>query len=307
MDYGLLIENLMANPAILTLNILDIALAAFVIYRFLLLIRGTRAELFVKGFIGVLVFLAVARFLNLKAIYWLVSAVMVVFVVGIPIVFQVEIRRVLEYIGRGGMFHSPAAMSEFQEASRVIEALCLAAERMSRNHTGALVVVLREQSTGAEVRAGIELDAEISSPLLENIFYSGSPLHDGAVIVDKGRIARAGCVLPLSDNPDLMVRVGTRHRAALGISERIDALVLVVSEESGQITLVRQGQMEKMNDLLALRSTLEKELIGDESPSRDSFWKRLSPGAADNGGERLVLKILALVIAVIVWTLVSIL
>lgn len=303
MPYATLMENLLGNPLSLTLNVLDIVLASYIIYRFLLLIRGTRGELFVKGFIGILFLLAVSRFLDMKAIFWLLSFVMVVFLIGIPIVFQVEIRRVLEFIGRGGIFRSTEAVTEFQEASRVIDAVCLAAERMSRNRTGALMIMLREQSAGAEVRGGIDLNADISTPLLENIFYSGSPLHDGAVIIDQGRVARAGCVLPLSDNPDLMVRVGTRHRAALGISERIDALALVVSEESGHISLARDGKIEEISDVLALRRTLEGELISDENTGRPSFWKRLWPTPGEDRGERLVLKLFAVMVAVIIWSL----
>ncbi len=306
MLYGQLLDKLLANPASIVLNTLDIALATFFIYRLLVLIRGSRGELFVKGFIGIMVFLLAARYFELKAIYWLVSVVVIIFIIGIPIVFQAEIRRVLEYIGRGGMFRNTEDLSEFQESSQVIEAVCAAADRLARSSTGALIVLLRHQKPGSEVRGGIELDAEVSSALLESLFYPGSALHDGAVLIGQGRIQRAGCVLPLSDSPDLAVQIGTRHRAALGLSERIDAVVLVVSEESGKISLARAGQLQKLQDVLAIRDILENELIPSETEYELPYWKRFLFGPVGKSGESLVLKLLALMIAIIVWSLASI-
>jgi diadenylate cyclase len=226
-------------------DLLDVIATSVLIYYVLLLIRGTRA---VQILIGVLVLIGLLGIANLLRLYLLGSILQIIVVgaaVTLPIVFQPELRRALEQIGRGGLFRRSQDDAERRPEDRSILAIAQVAFALSRSRIGALIVI--EQQTGLKeyVESGTLLNALVSVELLVSIFQPRSPLHDGAVIIQEDLIEAAGCFLPLAEQALAERRVGTRHRAALGLSEQTDAVVVVVSEESGAISVAREGKLSR--------------------------------------------------------------
>ncbi|HEY8321128.1 MAG TPA: diadenylate cyclase CdaA [Candidatus Baltobacteraceae bacterium] len=226
-------------------DLLDVIATSVLIYYVLLLIRGTRA---VQILIGVLVLIGLLGLANLLRLYLLGSILQIIVVgaaVTLPIVFQPELRRALEQIGRGGLFRMAQDDAERRPEDRSILAIAQVAFALSRSRIGALIVI--EQQTGLKeyIESGTLLNALVSVELLVSIFQPRSPLHDGAVIVQEDLIEAAGCFLPLAEQSLAERRVGTRHRAALGLSEQTDAVVVIVSEESGSITVAREGKLSR--------------------------------------------------------------
>jgi diadenylate cyclase len=228
-------------------DIVDILATSVLIYYFLLLIRGTRAVQMITGIIVLLALLGLANLFHLLLLSSILNLVLIGAAVSLPIVFQPELRRALEQIGRGGFFR----LNEGEQSAlgrgddKVMAMLAKAAFLLSRNKYGALIVI--EQQTGLKefVESGTTLNAALSAELLLSLFVPRSPLHDGAVIVREGVIEAAGCFLPLAEQLLTERRLGTRHRAALGISEQTDAVVVVVSEESGSISVAREGKLSR--------------------------------------------------------------
>ncbi len=248
----------------LTLSaVADILVLAFLIYQLLLLIRGTRATQMILG-IGLIVFLYYASaWGNLLTLHKLLTSLLPYFVFALIVLFQSEIRRGLARLGRKT---SPRRLTSLGGGPSYDDVL-LAAHYFSAHKIGALVVIERDIGLRTYIESGIGLDAQISYDLLVTIFRPATPLHDGAVILQKDRVAAAACFLPLSVNPKLSTQFGTRHRAALGITEETDAIVLVVSEQSGAVSLAVAGQMEQAISLERLRVRLG-ELTGSAiSPS----------------------------------------
>jgi len=224
--------------------LLDIALIAGAIYSVLLWLRGTSAMSLIRGVaIVAAVALVLGDLLNLTVVNWLLRNSLTALLVSIPIIFQPELRRALERVGRTGMRTWRGRLP----ADGVHTTLAAAARQCSNLHFGALIVLERETGLQDYVDTGVRVDALPSVPLLTSIFFVNSPLHDGAVIVRDARIAAAGCTLPLSE-PNASAALGTRHRAALGISERTDAVVIVVSEETGEISLASNGKLVRRID-----------------------------------------------------------
>ena len=224
------------------LDVIDTALVAYFLYRIYLMLKHTRAAALIKGLI-VLVFLVVlSRWLNLHVINWILEKLMTVVMIALPVVFQPELRRALEQIGRGRLFHKTTELDE-QELEEVIGAVTSAAVVMSQRKVGALIVFERETGLEERIETGVHIDGLVSDSLLLNIFEKDTPLHDGAVIIRGKRIVAASCLLPLTDARNLSQELGTRHRAALGISEQSDAIVLVVSEETGTISVAKNGEL----------------------------------------------------------------
>ncbi|MGC1381993.1 MAG: diadenylate cyclase CdaA [Candidatus Baltobacteraceae bacterium] len=231
-------------------DVIDVIATSILVYYVLLLIRGTRA---VQILIGILVLVGLLGIANLFHLY-LLGTILRLIVVGaavtIPIVFQPELRRALEQIGRGGLFR----MQRDEESGwgrtedRTIAALARTAFLLARTGRGALIVIEQQSGLKEYCESGTTLHADISEELLLTIFTSVSPLHDGAVIIREGRIEAAGCFLPLAEQPLSNARVGTRHRAALGLSEQTDAVVIVVSEQTGAITIARDGKLSRPVD-----------------------------------------------------------
>lgn len=223
---------------------IDIAVVSYVVYRFFIIIRGTRAVQLLKGIVALLVATSVSQWLGLVTVNWLLRNVRTMLFVALPVVFQPELRRALEQIGRGGLFNRPLLMMfEHEDPSAVVDEIAEAAEVMSRNKIGALIVLERETGLQDFIETGIRLEALVTSEILVNIFIPNTPLHDGAVIVRGNRIMAAACFLPLTDALDLDREMGGRHRAALGITEHSDALALVISEETGAISMASGGKL----------------------------------------------------------------
>jgi diadenylate cyclase len=224
-------------------TILDVLIIWFLVYHLVILIRGTKAVQLAKGIVLIFIVRIIAGFLQLHATTWLIDQIVSWSVIGIIIIFQPEIRRGLEHLGRLPIF-GEREDSERDQSFRFINELDKAIQYMSKRRIGALITI--QQETGLEdyIETGIKLNAQVTGELLINIFIPNTPLHDGAVIINKDHtIAVAAAYLPLSDSTMIPKRLGTRHRAAVGISEVTDAITIVVSEETGGVTITRNGQM----------------------------------------------------------------
>ncbi|NPV69615.1 MAG: TIGR00159 family protein [Firmicutes bacterium] len=240
----------------LVVAVVDIAIVSYLIYKFLTLVRGTRAVQLIRGILILLVGTLIAGRLRLYTINWLLVNARTMLFVALPVVFQPELRRALEQIGRGKLFSPSLAFLEEVDVARLIEETSRAAEVMARNKCGALIVVERETGLTDYVETGVRIDALVTAELLINLFVPGTPLHDGAVIIRGNRIVAASCFLPLTDAADLSIEFGSRHRAALGITEHSDALAVVVSEETGTISLANAGKFIRYLDGKTLREML---------------------------------------------------
>jgi diadenylate cyclase len=238
------------------LSVLDIALVGYLIYRVLLVIKGTRAAPMLGGLAVVVLLYFASKTAGLITLHWILANFLSSIILVVIVIFQEEIRRGLTKVGIQPVFRYP----ERGPFDKTVEDLTLVAERLSAERIGALIVIQREVGLDEFVEEAIEIDALLNRKLLFGLFLKDSPLHDGAVLIERGRIKAAGCVLPLSFNPDLDPNLGTRHRAALGISERSDALVVVVSEETGAISVARDGKLLRNLEAPALRSSLERLL-----------------------------------------------
>jgi diadenylate cyclase len=235
--------------------VLDIVLVAVVIYQVLVMIRGTRAAPMLAGLAAVALAFYLARIGELTTLNWLVSRLLPYVVFALIVVFQSEIRHVLADLGRRlSLVHGSSADGDSYDD------IVLAANLFSQHQTGALIVIEREIGLRTHIESGVPLDARLSYDLLATIFRPSAPLHDGAVIVQKDRIAAAACFLPLSMNPMLSTQLGTRHRAGIGITEETDAIAVIVSEETGAISLAVGGKIERDVTVDQLRERLGKEL-----------------------------------------------
>jgi diadenylate cyclase len=238
-------------PHLSMTNVIDIVLVAVVIYQFLMLVRGTRAAPMLVGVAAVAIGFFIARVGRLTTLSWLVSTLVPYVVFALIVVFQAELRHALANLG-SRLTLSRATSSE----SDAYDDIVLAANLFSANQTGALMIIEREIGLRTYIESGVPLDARLSYDLLATIFRPSAPLHDGAVIVQKDRIAAAACFLPLSMNPVLSTQMGTRHRAGIGITEETDAIAVIVSEESGAISLAVAGNFERDLTVEQLRERL---------------------------------------------------
>ncbi len=231
-------------------DLIDILATSVLIYYVLLLIRGTRAVQILIGILVIVGLLAIANLLHLSMLGTVLRLIVVGAAVSIPIVFQPELRRALEQIGRGGLFRMGADGEPGwgRPEDRAIVAIARTASLLARNGRGALIVLEQQSGLKEYCESGTTLHADISEELLLSIFAPASPLHDGAVVVRESRIEAAGCLLPLAEQPLEILRTGTRHRAALGLSEQTDAVVVVVSEQTGAITIARGGRLSRPID-----------------------------------------------------------
>lgn len=244
-------------PTFTTMDALDIIIVAYGVFRLMLILRGTRATSIIKGLIIIFAANVGARFLGLRTVTWILTQGTTVILVALPVVFFPELRRALEHLGRGQLFSRFATLGR-EEVSRLTDALVRALRLLSQSQTGALIVFEREVGLEEYIESGVRIEGIITSELLLSIFAPKTPLHDGAVVARGNEIVAAGCFLPLSDKTTLPAELGTRHRAALGVSEVSDALVLVVSEETGTISVAEGGQLKRGLDESSLR-----ELLGD--------------------------------------------
>lgn len=247
-------------------SIIDILLVSYVIFRTYKLIKETRAEQLLKGILMILLLIPVSYILNLTMIYTIISRAFTIGILSIIIIFQPEIRRVLEHLGRSA-FTQNGLMREEDRVEKIVKEIVTAVDNLASTKTGALIAIEQTTGLGEVINNGTRIDAFVSSSLLENIFVPNTPLHDGATIIRHNRIIASGCVLPLTPSQEISKKLGTRHRAALGLSEVSDALILVVSEETGTISLALNGKLvrnydkERLNAILLkiLKSKVEKE------------------------------------------------
>jgi diadenylate cyclase len=241
--------------AISVISILDIALVAILLYQFLALVRGTRAAPMLVGVAALGLAFYLARLGELRTLNWLLSTMLPYVVFALIVVFQSEIRHALANLGsRLSLMRSSSSVAD------VYDDIVLAANLFSQNQTGALIVIEREIGLRTYIESGVALDARLSYDLLATIFRPSAPLHDGAVIVQRDRIAAAACFLPLSMNPILSTQLGTRHRAAIGITEETDAVAVIISEETGTISVAVAGSIERDLTVERLRERLSNLL-----------------------------------------------
>lgn len=242
------------------ISILDIIIVAFIIYKAMMIIKGTRAVQLIKGLIVLLLASLASKFFGLTTVDWILGQLQTVLVVALPIVFQPELRRALERLGRGKFFARPMSMLNEEALVKLIDQIVRAVKILSQNNLGALIMLERETGVNDYIETGTKIDGFVSTEFLINIFIPKSPLHDGAVIIRGDRVAAAGCFLPLSENPNLSKELGTRHRAALGLTEQSDVIGVIVSEETGVISVAEEGRLTRYLDENTLREILNKRL-----------------------------------------------
>ncbi len=254
-------------------DIVDVLLVGLAVYAVISFIRRTNSIRFAQGILLLLVALALASALHLTVTTFLLQQVFEIGVLAVVILFQPEIRRALERVGSYRVFSLFGRSAGGQSMERVIAQTVYACTDMSKSRTGALIVFERTNRLGERLASGTPVDALVTSELLKNIFYDKSPLHDGAVIIRDGRLAAAGCMLPLSENSHLSRDLGMRHRAGIGMSERSDALVVIVSEETGGISVAEDGLLKRHLSADTFETLLRRELMpAEEGGSR---WKQL--------------------------------
>ncbi|MCK4839963.1 MAG: diadenylate cyclase CdaA [Desulfobulbaceae bacterium] len=248
----------------------DILIVWFIIYRVLLIIRGTRAAQMLAGIAIIIFAYFVAKQLGLITVYWILNTFLSSIFLIIIIIFQRDIRRALTQVGQTTFAKS------FENTAHSMEEVVKAARYMAQKRTGALIVLARETGLKDYIDAGQRVDAELSKELLISLFQTTAPLHDGGVIIRLGRILTAGCVLPLTKNPYISKRLGTRHRAAIGLSEESDAVIVVVSEETGRISLIQHGAITSDLDANSLKNRLEAIFVTreDQRPPWKSWLNR---------------------------------
>ena len=269
------IQNYLSNlyiPRITWTDIIEIFIIAFVLYSFLVWIKNTKAWALLKGIIIVVLFALFAYILNLRTILWIAGKTISVGIIALVIIFQPELRRALEELGRKNVIFKVLKFengnNESNFSDRSVEEITRATLEMAKAKTGALIVIRQQHDLGQFIETGIKIDGRISSQLLINIFEKNTPLHDGAVIIDENRVVAATCYLPLSDSSSLSKDLGTRHRAGLGISEVSDCIVVIVSEETGSISIAKEGKLIRYADASILKNELIKAQDKEEVKPR---------------------------------------
>jgi diadenylate cyclase len=252
-------------------QIIDILLVTYVIYKLIMIIRGTKAVQLLKGISVIIVVWFLSSSFDLRTMSWLMDKVITYGLLAIIIIFQPELRRALEQLGRGRFF-SRTGIPEEEETEKTIAAIVKSTNYMSKRRIGAIISIERETGLSEYVETGIPIQAHLTSELLTNIFVPNTPLHDGAVIIKQSQVFAAGCYLPLTESPFVSKELGTRHRAALGISEVTDAITVIVSEETGTISLTKNGEIYRNLDEESLRNLLNAELIIANKSTSSTRW-----------------------------------
>lgn len=255
-------------------DLIDMFLIAVLVYQLLKLLKETRAMQLVKGIFFLFLLLQISSWVRLTTLNYLMRNAMQVGLFAVVVIFQPELRSLLEKVGRSNVGKLiDVAKGNAQTDDHTVSEIVTAAENLSSTKTGALIVIERETKLGDVIRTGTLLNADVSSSLLENIFFPNTPLHDGAVIIRGDRIHTAGCFLPLTSNSNLSRDLGTRHRAALGISEASDAVVVVVSEETGKISIALNGSLTRSLTPSTLKTALIKVLAKETEKEKPRFWR----------------------------------
>lgn len=260
------IDNLISNVRIN--DALDILIVTYICYKILGFIRESRAEQLIKGLIVLAIAFFMSDFLELYTLNWILKSTMTIGAIALVVVFQPELRRALEYVGRSKLVKPTFKQIGKEKAKAITDEFVKAVSTLSGSRTGALIVLERETSLTDIVESGTIIDAQISAEMIGNIFYEGAPLHDGAVIVRGDRLYAAGCVLPLTSNKSLNKNLGTRHRAGIGITEHSDAISIIVSEETGVISMVQDGKLTRFLDSKSVEKILLRFYLSGEEESQ---------------------------------------
>lgn len=264
------------SPLTIIRTIIDISIVSWVVYKLIKLVKETRAWQLIKGILLLLIATELSKIFGLKTIYFMLQNMLSVLAIGAIVLFQPELRRALEKIGRSrfkDIFSFEETNTKIQTTA-VIEEIVKACMDMSAKYTGALIVIERDTKIGEIINTGTQLDSRVSSELIMNIFMPDTPLHDGAIIIRENKIKAAACFLPLTDNPNLSKELGTRHRAALGITEVSDSIAVVVSEESGKISFALNGGLTRNLTSDTLRKALNKNLLeNDINNKKIGLWR----------------------------------
>lgn len=264
------------DPLSIIRAIVDISIVSYIVYKLIILVRETRAWQLIKGILLILAATELSKILGLKTINYILQNSLSVLTLGAIVLFQPELRRGLEQIGRS-RFKDIFNLDDTNNRIRIttlIEEIIKACAEFSKTYTGALIVIEMNTRVGEIINTGIQLDSNVTSELLINIFTPNTPLHDGAVIIRDNKIKAAACFLPLTDNPNLSKELGTRHRAALGITEVSDCLAVVVSEESGKVSFALNGGLTRNLTSDTLRKALNKNLLEKNTVNKKlALWR----------------------------------
>ena len=259
-------------------DIIDILVIAYIVYKAIGFLRETRAGQLFKGILLLLVLYAFASIFDLVVLGKLLSMVFGSAIVAVAIIFQPELRRLLERVGQTKIGNIQSLNSETEYINSSVDKICKAAGQMQKTKTGVLVVFERRTQLGEIINTGTTIDAEVSESLVSNIFFPKSPLHDGAVIVRNGRINAASCILPLTQSTAFSSQLGTRHRAAIGMTENSDAVVLIVSEETGVISIAFNGEIQRNLTPDKAAEIIKSKLLDETTLENDSLFKRIFGG-----------------------------
>ena len=281
------IKSLQENPFELITLIIDLAIVIFLVYCFFKIVKGSRAWQLIKGIALLIIATWVSGLLNLKILNWILTGIMNLGVIAIIVIFQPELRRALEQLGTNKLARFFGIDKDLSTKTKEdIYKIVIAATELSKAKTGALIVIERDIKIQDIINTGIPMDAEVSPQLLVNIFEPKTPLHDGAVIISNNKIAAAACVLPLADDKDIAKELGTRHRAAIGISKEADSIVVVVSEETGKISVAKDGTLiaDVREDVLKkiLISNVVTKRFAVEKKERASQLKKIREKIKNN-------------------------
>lgn len=257
-------------------NLLEVIILAVIVYECLLLIKNTRAWMLLRGILVILLFTFIAMIFRFDTILWILERIATIAVIAILVIFQPELRKALEQLGNQKIVSNILPLNDTETADMTrstVDQIVKATFEMGKQKTGALMVLEQSESLADIEKTGIQIDGLISSGLLINIFEKNTPLHDGAVILRGNKVAAATCYLPLSDNMSISKDLGTRHRAALGISEITDSFTIIVSEETGRVTVANRGQLTRMSDAESLRVALLSLMETEENKRIRNWWR----------------------------------
>lgn len=281
------IEKYLSIPDIYISDVIEIIVISILVYYIILWFRKSRAWVLLKGILVLVIFMVVASIFNLTTLLWIINKTLSAGIIALVIIFQPELRRALEQLGKKNVFFKILKIGNTIEDERIsdksIEEITRACLEMSRVKTGALIVVGREHDLSQYCETGISIEAKITSQLILNIFEKNTPLHDGAVIIEDDRIVAATCYIPLSDSTSLSKELGTRHRAGLGLSEVTDSIIIIVSEETGSISIAREGKLIRYADAAILKNELIKAQAKEEDKPKKKFWKGRVRNEESNG------------------------
>lgn len=255
-------------------SVVDILVVWYLIYKIFMVVRGTKAVQLINGIFIILILRGLSNIIGLRTLEWLMEQVIEWGFLAIIIIFQPELRRALEQLGRGRIF-TRQRQKEEEKQEQIVNAIVKACEYMAKRRIGALISIAQETGMNDYIETGIPMNAKVTSELLINTFIPNTPLHDGAVIIQDDEIKAAACYLPLSESPFISKELGTRHRAAVGISEVTDNITVVVSEETGGISLTKNGELHREIKLEQLRSMLTEKLVKPLEPQTTSnLWSK---------------------------------